>query len=134
MNKTYPSKHYYFYTSTWEFWLRSYKVNYLFWLTVILIYLGITWNNFSVPTDLYNRITPAFKMNAHWKSVLWQHLPPSFSLRPSLCISIIITTNPGFILSDSFRQQTEKKYNFVLFFQFQVRNSQSSFFSKSIII
>lgn len=93
------------------FWEVTKEVNYLFWIAVILRHSSIIWNNFSVPTDLCNRITPAFKMNADWKSVLWQHLSLLLIpiLSPSLWIYIIITTYPGLILSESSRHQTVKK-------------------------
>lgn len=73
------------------FWEITKEVNYLFWVIVILRYSSIICNNFSVPTDLYNGMTPAFKMNAYWKSVLWQNLSTSSSPPPTLLISLYIS-------------------------------------------
>lgn len=74
------------------FWEVTKEDNYLVWVTVILRYSSIIWNNFSVPTNLHNRITPAFKMNAYWKFVLW-HVSPSSCLPPTLPISLYLYSN-----------------------------------------
>lgn len=106
------------------FWEVTKEDNYLVWVTVILRYSSIIWNNFSVPTDLHNRTTLTFKMNAYWKFVLSPCAiclicvpPPLFPpLSLSLCIYIIIITYPGFILTESFRQQAVEKKKICIVF------------------